>query len=70
MKKDPQNSWLFRFLGLGLQMVAFICVGFGGGLWIDHSLGNQSKIATVFGALIGCLAGMIYVVREALKKPK
>ena len=71
MSKDPsKNSWLFRFLGLGLQMVMFICVGFSGGYWLDKQLSNSSKVATVLGALTGCLAGMVYVIREAMKKSK
>lgn len=58
-----------RYAGLGMEMVG----GIGGfmllGWWLDSRLGTERRWLIV-GAVVGCVAGMYHLIRQAMNIQK
>ncbi len=65
--KGKISDWT-KYSSLGLQMLIFIGIFLGGGMYLDEYFLFQKPILTALGAFLGVILGMISVIKSALKK--
>ena len=58
-----------RFLGVGLEMLVGVVLGFLIGRWLDNKYGWQPW-GVVVGSLLGVAAGMYLLIRDAIRMNK
>lgn len=65
-----RNNNIFKYSGIGFQIVGTTCIGAFAGYWIDKKMGNTKPY---FFALLGVLflvLGMYVAFKDLLKRDK
>ena len=68
-KKPPLNNYL-KYSGMGFQMLAAICLGVLGGVYLDdkHPATEEFPLFTVVGSLLGVFLALYIPLKGLLKK--
>lgn len=64
MAQDPQTNWqlIGQLSSIGMSFVFALVIGFGGGYWLDLTLGTKPWL-TFVGFFVGVAAGVLNVYR-------
>ena len=68
-KKPPLNNYV-KYSGMGFQMLAAICLGVLGGVYLDdhHPITKEFPLFTVVGSLLGVFLALYLPLKDILKK--
>ena len=64
MPQDSQTNWqlIGQLSSIGMSFVFALVIGFGGGYWLDFTLGTKPWL-TFVGFFVGLAAGVLNVYR-------
>jgi F0F1-type ATP synthase assembly protein I len=57
-----------KLMQIAFVMPAAVLVGWAGGWWVGHAL--HQKWIEIAGVLLGCIAGLVYVIQMAVMAEK
>lgn len=68
-RRDGGGREYLRYIGLGFEFAAIVCLGFYAGNWIDEKY-DLEPWGLLIGGFVGLVSGIYLLAREGLKAMK